>query len=101
MAPGGRIIVMAAPHAKPELPVGPFYLKDLALLGFPMFNATRDEQRVCGEGLNAAFLRGHWHPQVGKVFPLSEAAAAHQLQEQNTLEKQGTLSGKILLEPSL
>lgn len=99
MAPRGRIIVMAGRQAKPEFPVGPFYVKDLSLLGFAMFNATPDEQRVCGEGLNAAFLSGHWHPQVGKVFPLSEAAAAHQLQEQNTLEKQGTLSGKIVLEP--
>ncbi len=97
MAPRGRIIVMAGRQARPEFPVGPFYVKDLSLLGFAMFNATAEEQRVCGEALNAAFAAGKWKPQIGKVFPLAEAAAAHQLQEQNTLEKQGTLSGKIVL----
>jgi hypothetical protein len=29
---------------------------------------------------------------------LSEAAAAHRLQEENTIERRGTLTGKIVLE---
>jgi NADPH2:quinone reductase len=32
-------------------------------------------------------------------MPLAQAAAAHALQEQNTLEKQGTLTGKIVVTP--
>ena len=36
---------------------------------------------------------------IGKIFKLSEAAAAHRLQEDNTLNKAGTLTGKIVLTP--
>lgn len=99
MAPRGRIIVMAGRQARPEFPLGPFYVKDLSLIGFAMFNATPDEQRVAGLVMNAAFSEGRWKPQIGKVFPLDEAAAAHQFQQDNTLEKQGSLSGKIVLVP--
>lgn len=99
MAPRGRIIVMAGREARPPFPIGPFYVKDLRLIGFAMFNATPDEQRDCGLGLNAMYEAGKWRPVVGKVFPLSEAAVAHQLQEENTLQKKGTLTGKIVLKP--
>ena len=36
---------------------------------------------------------------IGKVMHFNEAAAAHQLQEENTLKKAGTLTGKIVLTP--
>ena len=32
------------------------------------------------------------------TLPLSEAAAAHRLQEENTLGKKGSLAGKIVLK---
>ncbi len=99
MSQRGRIIFMAGRTARPEFPVGPFYVKDLRLCGFAMFNASADEQRAAAEGVNALFEQGGWHPQVGRKFPLNEAAAAHQLQEDNTLGGQGTLSGKIVLNP--
>jgi NADPH2:quinone reductase len=99
MAPRGRIIVMAGRDARPQFPIGPFYVKDLRLVGFAMFNATPEEQRDCGLGLNEMYESGKWRPVVGKVFPLSEAAAAHALQEENTLQKKGTLTGKIVLKP--
>ena len=38
-------------------------------------------------------------PLIGRTMKLSEAAAAHRLQEENTLGKQGTLIGKIVLLP--
>jgi NADPH2:quinone reductase len=38
-------------------------------------------------------------PQIGRVMKLSETAAAHRLQEENTLAKADTLSGKIVLVP--
>ncbi|MES2790582.1 MAG: NADPH:quinone reductase [Planctomycetota bacterium] len=99
MAPRGRLILMAGRAARPEFPVGPFYVKDLRICGFAMFNATPAEQRDCANGLNTLFEQGRWKPQIGKTFPLSEAATAHAFQEQNTLEKQGTLSGKVILIP--
>ena len=99
MAPRGRIVVMAGREARPQFPIGPFYVKDLRLVGFAMFNASPDEQRDCGLALNRLYEAGQWRPVVGKVFPLSEAAAAHRLQEENTLQKLGTLTGKIVLKP--
>jgi NADPH2:quinone reductase len=99
MATRGRIILMAGRTARPELPVGPFYIKDLRLIGFTLFNATPDEQRVSAKAIRALSERGGWHPQIGKTFPLSQSAAAHRLQEENTLHKKGSLTGKIVLVP--
>jgi len=99
MSPRGRVVFMAGRSARPEFPVGPFYVKDLRLFGFAMFNATPDEQRVCANAINAQFERGHWRPMIGRTLKLSEAAEAHRLQEDNTLQKQGTLTGKIVLVP--
>ncbi len=99
MSPRGRIVFMAGRTARPEFPVGPFYVKDLRLIGFAMFNASPAEQRDSAETINALCENGGWNPQIGRVFPLSEAAAAHQLQEDNTLGGQGTLTGKIVLHP--
>jgi NADPH2:quinone reductase len=96
----GRMILMAGRDARPEFPVGPFYVKDLQLIGFAMFNASANEQRVCAEALNAALRDGTWRPRIGRTLPLSEAAAAHQLQEDNTLNQQGTVSGKIVITMS-
>ncbi|WP_166828843.1 NADPH:quinone reductase [Thalassoroseus pseudoceratinae] len=95
----GRVVIMAGRDARPDLPIGPFYTNDLKLVGFAMFNATPDEQRVAAEHINRLWLGGHWSASVGQVFPLAEAAAAHRLQEENTLQKSGTLQGKIVLEP--
>jgi NADPH2:quinone reductase len=99
MSKRGRIIFMAGRTARPEFPVGPFYVKDLRLFGFAMFNASSDEQRACATAINELFGNGGWSPQIGRTFPLAEAAAAHQLQEDNTLGGQGTLSGKIVVTP--
>ena len=97
MSPRGRIIFMAGRAARPEFPVGPFYVKDLRLMGFAMFNATAAEQRECADAINALCEHGGWQPQIGETFSLDEAAAAHQLQEDNTLGLQGTLTGKIVV----
>jgi NADPH:quinone reductase len=99
MSKRGRIIFMAGRTARPEFPVGPFYVKDLRLFGFAMFNASPDEQRACANAINELVGNGGWSPQIGRTFPLAEAAAAHQLQEDNTLGGQGTLSGKIVVTP--
>lgn len=99
MSPRGRIIFMAGRTARPEFPVGPFYVKDLRLHGFAMFNATPDEQRASADAINELAVKGGWAPQIGKTFPLADAAAAHQLQEDATLGGSGSLTGKIVLNP--
>jgi NADPH:quinone reductase len=99
LAPRGRMILMAGREARPLFPVGPFYLKGCALHGFAMFNATADEQRVCADDINRWLDAGKLKPRIARVMKLSEAAAAHQWQEENTLQKAGTLAGKIVLTP--
>jgi NADPH:quinone reductase len=95
----GRMILMAGRDARPVFPVGPFYVKDCALFGCAMFNASADEQRKCGDDINRWTAEGKLKPRIGREFKLAEAAAAHRLQEENTLHKSGTLAGKIVLVP--
>ncbi|HET6574020.1 MAG TPA: NADPH:quinone reductase [Fimbriiglobus sp.] len=98
-APLGRIVVMAGRSARPEFPTGPFYVKGLTLSGFAMFNVPADEQRQSAEEINRWLAEGKLRAVIGREFPLSQAAAAHRLQEDNTLGKAGTLSGKIVVLP--
>ncbi|VTT98413.1 quinone oxidoreductase : NADPH2:quinone reductase OS=uncultured planctomycete GN=HGMM_F14B06C16 PE=4 SV=1: ADH_N: ADH_zinc_N [Gemmataceae bacterium] len=100
MAPRGRVVVMAGRAARPVLPNGPFYVKGLALLGFAMFNMTPDEQRTCADDMNRWAAAGKLKALIGKTFPLSQTAAAHTLQEDNTARKAGTLTGKIVILPA-
>lgn len=100
MAKRGRIVVMAGRQARPVFPNGPFYVKGLTLLGFAMFNMTPAEQVFCAEQINQWLAAGQLKALVGARFPLDKTADAHQLQEDNTLRKAGTLTGKILILPS-
>ena len=97
MAKRGRYVLMAGRDARPEFPVGAFYVNDLRAVGFAMFNASSDEQRESAEHLNALLVEGKLRPLIGATLTLDEAAAAHQMQEDNTLAGHGTLSGKIVL----
>ncbi|MAQ91173.1 MAG: quinone oxidoreductase [Rhodopirellula sp.] len=95
----GRIVIMAGRDARPDFPVGPFYVKCLQLFGFVMFKASADELRACSEDINHWLSSGALKAQISQVLPLSEAANAHQLQEDNTLGMQGSIAGKIVLTP--
>jgi NADPH2:quinone reductase len=99
LAPRGRIVLMAGREARPEFPVGPFYVKGCSLYGFVMFAATAQQQRECADDINRWLAEGSLKARIGRVMPLAEAAAAHRLQEENTLGKAGTLAGKIVLKP--
>jgi NADPH2:quinone reductase len=95
----GRIILMAGRDARPPFPVGPFYVKGCSLRGFVVFKATAEEQRACADDINQWMLAGKLKARISRALPLSQAAAAHKLQEENTLQKAGTLAGKIVLKP--
>lgn len=99
LAERGRLILMAGRDARPPFPVGPFYVKGCSLHGVVMFKATADELRACSVDMNRWMSAGQLKAQIGKTLPLAEAAAAHRLQEENTLQKSGTLAGKIVLKP--
>lgn len=99
LAPRGRMVLVAGREARPTFPVGPFYVKGCSLYGFAMFNATPDEQRASATDINRWLAEGKLKANIDRVLPLSETAAAHKLQEDNTLRQAGTLSGKIVLKP--
>lgn len=99
MALGGRIIIMAGRDARATLTIGPFYTKDCSILGFAMFNASPEAQRASAEDIGRWMVEKKLRPLIGRVMPLAETAAAHRLQEDNTLHGEGTLTGKIVLEP--
>ena len=99
LAPRGRMILMAGREARPVFPVGPFYTKDCSLHGFAMFNAPAEEQQVSATDINRWLTSGKLKPRIDRVLPLKQAAEAHKLQEANTLNKAGTLAGKIVLVP--
>jgi NADPH2:quinone reductase len=93
------MVLMAGRDARPPFPVGPFYVKGCSLFGFAMFNATAEELRVCGEEISSWLAAGKIKPRIDRVFPLSQAAEAHRLQEENTLRKEGSIAGKLVLKP--
>jgi NADPH2:quinone reductase len=99
LAMRGRIIVIAGRESASPFPVGPFYLKDGKLLGFALFNAPAAEQRKSAAEINRWMARGKLRARIDRIMPLSQAAAAHRLQEENTIRKAGTLAGKIVLQP--
>jgi NADPH:quinone reductase len=99
LAPRGRMILMAGRDARPQFPVGPFYVKGCHLYGFAMFNATPDEQRAASDDINRWLAEGKLRPCIDRVMSLDEAAAAHRLQEENTIGKAGTLAGKVVIKP--
>lgn len=99
LSPRGRIIIMAGREARPQFPVGPFYVKDCKMFGFAMFNAPPEEQSICARDINRWLTEGKLKPLIDRVLPLSEAVQAHRLQEENTLGKKGILKGKIVLKP--
>ncbi len=99
LAERGRMVLMAGRDARPEFPVGPFYVKGCSLHGFVMFKATPEEQRRCAEDINRWLASGALKANIDRVLPLAETAAAHRLQEDSTINLAGTLAGKIVLKP--
>jgi NADPH2:quinone reductase len=69
------------------------------LYGFAMFNATAAEQQVAANDINRWLAAGKIKPRIDRVLPLDQTAAAHRLQEENTIGKAGTLAGKIVIQP--
>ena len=93
----GRMILMAGRTAKPTLPLGSFYTRDCAIHGFAMFNADPADQRRAAEAMNRWASAGLLKADIGRTFPIEEAAEAHRLLEANTLHGAGTLRGKVVI----
>ena len=100
LAERGRMVLMAGRDARPEFPVGPFYVKGCSLHGFVMFKASAAELQAAAEDINRWLVAGSLKAHISHRFSLDQAAQAHTLQEQNTLQREGTLAGKIVLHPA-
>ncbi len=99
LAPRGCMILMAGREARPNFPVGPFYVKQCRLHGFVMFGATPDAQAHCANDINQWMKDGKLKARIDRVLPLSETAEAHRLQAENTVDGSGVLKGKLVLKP--
>ena len=99
VAEGGRIVLMAGRDARPEFPVGPFYVKGLSLVGFAMFKADWRRQAAAAIDINRWLASGRLRIPIARVMTLEETAAAHALQEAATVARTASLSGKIVVEP--
>lgn len=94
----GRIVVMAGRNARPELPLGPFYLKCCRLIGFVMFHAFPESQRRAAEQINRWLASGVLEAKIDRVAPLEETAELHRLQERNTIDAAGVVRGKLVVK---
>ncbi len=99
LADGGRMVIMAGRDARPEFPVGPFYVKTCQLLGFVMFKARAQEQAAAAADINRWLASGQLRAPVDRVVTLEHVAEAHAIQEAATVGGSGALAGKIIVEP--
>lgn len=97
LAPRGRMILMAGRDARPQFPVGPFYVKECSLHGFVMFKATAEETYSAGIDISGWLADGVLRANISQEFTLDQAARAHRLQEDATIRGSSGLAGKIVL----
>jgi len=93
----GRMILIAGRAAKPSLPLGAFYPRNCAILGFAIFNSSQEQQRRCADEIVHWIEEGLLRPIVGRTFPLSAAADAERFLEEVTVKGAGSLTGKVVI----
>lgn len=81
LAPGGRLVVVAGMTAPAAFTLGQLYVKDAALLGFAISNASVADLAAAARGLNAVVADGGLRVRPPRVVDLAEAAAAHAAME--------------------
>lgn len=88
LRPGGRYgICGATTGLRTELHLGTLFTRQIEVFG--VFMGTKEDMREIVTMLN----RGKIHPVIDRVFPLAEAATAHQVMEEHNF------FGKLLLRP--
>ena len=97
MAHRGRIVLMAGRDAVASLPVGPFYVNELRLIGLVMFKASEPEMAQSARQIGQWAETGHLRPLVDRTLALDEIATAHRLQQSATVDGTGSLLGKLLI----
>ncbi|WP_371498444.1 NADPH:quinone reductase [Kitasatospora sp. NBC_00374] len=85
LAPRGRVVLLAGASSRPELPVGPLYMKDCSIRGFVISHASTAELAEAAVTVNRLLAAGRLSPRSVRRLPLSAAAEVHHRLEQGEL----------------
>jgi NADPH2:quinone reductase len=77
LAPNGRIVVIGS-RGKVEIMPRDAMSREATIYGLMLFNATPAEFRAIHAAIYAGLKNGGLKPIIGKKFPLSQAAKAHE-----------------------
>jgi NADPH:quinone reductase-like Zn-dependent oxidoreductase len=88
---GARIVLMAALDARPVLPVGAVYTRDISLHGFVISKASVSELAAAAQLINRLLPQGILRVRVAEVMSLADAAQAHRMVESRQVK------GRIVL----
>lgn len=93
VAPGGRILLTAGAGARPELPLGQLYTRDISLPGFVISRATVSRLADAARLVNLMLAAGELDARVTETLPLSATAEVHARLEA------GQVRGRVLVRP--
>lgn len=77
LAPKGRVVVIGS-RGTVEVNPRDTMMRDAAILGMALANASEEEKGSIHAALGAGFAQGSLRPVVGKEFPLKDAPRAHE-----------------------
>ncbi|MDT0353524.1 NADPH:quinone reductase [Pseudonocardia charpentierae] len=89
---GARVVLMAGLSARPVLPVGAVYPRDVSLVGFAISNASVDDLAGTARVINHGLADDAFPIPVTVELPLSRTAEAHRMIEAG-------VRGRIVLRP--
>jgi NADPH:quinone reductase-like Zn-dependent oxidoreductase len=90
---GARIVLMAGLTARPVLPFGAVYPRDISLVGFAISNAGVDDLAATATAINHGLAADMFELPITAELPLSQTAQAHRRLEA------GGVRGRIILRP--
>jgi NADPH:quinone reductase-like Zn-dependent oxidoreductase len=89
---GARVVLMAGLTARPVLPVGAVYPRDVSLVGFAISNSSVDDLAGTARVINHGLADDAFPIPVSVELPLSRTAEAHRMIEAG-------VRGRIVLRP--
>ena len=90
---GARVVLMAGLTARPVLPLGAVYPRDVSLVGFAISNAGIDDLAATAAAINHGLADDAFPIPITAELPLSRTAEAHRMLEA------GGVRGRIVLRP--
>jgi NADPH:quinone reductase-like Zn-dependent oxidoreductase len=90
---GARIVLMAGVTARPVLPVGAVYPRDITIVGFAISNAGVDDLAATATAINHGLAADKLQLPITAELQLSQTAQAHRRLEA------GAVRGRIVLRP--